>query len=163
MPTLWNSASFMRLISCGCIVLPLYLDATNDMGRRYTNCLKEPFVDASNLQLKNWMPGKDGIFYNDNMQFFYNTFFKNPRGDWRYIAGFEPALMPPEDLKTYRQIQLTGGSAESYEPWIKKMHPEDRLALTRPMEPDIPSLEWKQAAPGVWIGKLPSLTSPHAR
>jgi hypothetical protein len=99
-----DATSLQRLLACGCILLPLYLDSTNDLGRRYTACLTEPFVDGSNPQLKDWMPGPGGIFYADNMQFFYNTFYKNPQGDWRYIVGFEPALMPPDDLKIYRDI-----------------------------------------------------------
>jgi len=165
-PALWNPASFNRLLACGLILFSLYLDSTNDLGRRYTASLREPFVDAGNPQLKDWMPGKGGIFYADNMQFFYNTFYKNPRGDWRYILGFEPALMPAEDLKVYRNIQLTQGSPDAYEPWIKKMEPQDRLALTRAAQPEIPSLEWKQAAQGVWIGRLPAradLKTPHAK
>jgi hypothetical protein len=163
MPTLWDAASLQRLIACGCIALPLYLGATNDLGRRYTAYLNEPFVDGSNPQLKDWMPGPGGIFYADNMQFFYNTFYKNPQGDWRYIAGFEPALMPPDDLKIYREIHSSEGSAESYQPWIKKMRPMDRLAVARPVQPDLPALEWKQAAPGVWIGRLPSAPRPAAK
>jgi len=155
-PTLWKDASLQRLLACGCIMLPLYLDSTNDLGRRYTACLTEPFVDGASPQFKGWMPGQNGIFYAGNMQFFYNTFYKNPRGAWRYIAGFEPALMPPGDLKVYRDIQRTGGSPESYQPWIKKMRPEDRLAITRPDQPSLPALEWKEAAPSVWIGRLPA-------
>jgi hypothetical protein len=160
MPTFWNGSPVRRIIGCGLIMLPLYLDATNDLGRRYTACLEEPFVDASKPELKGWMPGKNGIFYNDSMQFFYNTFYRNPGGDWRYMVGFEPALMPVEDLKIYRQIFLSGGSVEAYEPWIRKMHPEDRLALTRGEKPAIPALEWKEAAHGVWIGRLPARTAP---
>jgi hypothetical protein len=90
------------------------------------------------------------------MQFFYNTFYKNPQGGWRYIVGFEPALMPPDDLKIYRGIHLAEGSPDSYQPWIKKMRPEDRVAISRPDQPELPALEWKQAAHGVWIGRLPA-------
>jgi hypothetical protein len=155
-PTLWSDASLQRLLACGCIALALFLDSTNDLGRRYTACLGEPFVDGSDPQLKSWMPGPGGIFYSDNMQFFYNTFYKNPQAQWRYIVGFEPALMPPEDLKVYRKIHSTDGEAEAYEPWIKRMRPEDRLALTRPTQPDLPALEWKQAARGLWVGRRPA-------
>jgi len=156
MPTLWDALSIQRLVACGCIALPLYLDSTNDLGRRYSACLTEPFVDGSNPQNKDWMPGPGGIFYNDNMQFFYNTFYKNPRGDWRYMAGFEPALMPAVDLKIYREIHRSEGSAESYQPWAKKLRPQDRLVVARSGPLDLPPLEWKQAAPGVWIGRLPA-------
>jgi len=161
--SLWDDGSLQRLIACGCILLPLYLDSTNDLDRRYTASLKESFVDGGNPQIKDWMPGPGGIFYNDNMQFFYNTFYKNPQGDWRYIDGFEPALMPPDDLKIYRDIHTSEGSAEAYQPWIKKMRPVDRLAVARPAAPDLPALEWKQAAAGVWIGRLPSSPRPPAK
>jgi hypothetical protein len=159
-PILWNPTSLQRLVACGFILLPLYLDSTNDLGRRYTDCLTEPFVVGNNPQLKGWMPGKGGIFYADNMQFFFNTFYKNPQADWRYILGFEPALMPPDDLKIYREIHRSEGSAESYQPWIRKMRSEDRLAVGRPARPNLPALEWKEGAAGLWIGRLPAVSRP---
>jgi hypothetical protein len=154
--TLWVATSLQRLVACGCIVLPLYLLSTNDMGRRYTNWAAEPFFDGSKPELKDWTPGKGGIFYADNMQFFYNTFYKNPQGDWRYMVGFEPALMPPDDLKIYREIHRSDGNPDAYQPWIKKMRPEDRLAVARSAQPGLPPLEWKQGGPGLWIGRLPA-------
>jgi len=163
MPALWQGSPLRRLVACGLIVLPLYLLSTNDMGRRYTAWQSEPFVDASLAQLKGWMPGKGGIFYADNMQFFYNSFYKNPRGDWRYIVGFEPALMPQDDLIVYRDIQRRNHAMEAYLPWVKKMRPEDRLAISSQAVPDLPALEWKWAAGDVWIGRLPAATNaaPH--
>ncbi len=163
MPTLWNESSLQRLAACGCIVLPLFLLSSNDMGRRYTAWMTEPFLDGSNPQLKDWMPGKGGIFYADNMQFFYNTFYKNPQGDWRYMVGFEPALMPPDDLKIYREMHRSEGGAASYEPWIKKMRLQDRLAVARSSQPDLPELDWKEGAHGLWVGRLPATPRPPAR
>ena len=163
MPALWDAASPRRLIACGCILLPLFLASTNDLDRRYTACLTEPFVDGANPQLKDWMPGRGGIFYADNMRFFYNTFYKNPEASWRYIAGFEPALMPPDDLKTYRDIHRGNGSPESYQPWIQKMRPEDRLAIAGAGQPNLPALEWKLAAQDLWIGRLPAGTPAPAQ
>jgi hypothetical protein len=157
MTLLWNGQPIWRVILCGMIALPLFLDATNDMGRRYTFFLNEVFVDASDPQLKGWMPGPGGIFYAGNMRFFYNTFYKNPGGDWRYIAGFEPALMPPEDLKVYRNIQRNPGAIDAYEPWIAKMRPQDRLEVEGPSQPPLPALEWKHAGGDVWIGRLPAV------
>jgi hypothetical protein len=156
MTALWSGQPVKRLVLCGMIALPLFLDATNDTGRRYTFFQNEVFVDASDPQLKGWMPGHGGIFYAGNMRFFYNTFFKNPQGDWRYIAGFEPALMPPDDLKVYRTIQRTAGAIEAYEPWVAKMRPQDRLEVESPSEPRLPALEWKRAGGEVWIGRLPA-------
>lgn len=156
LPDLWEQGRAKRLLVCGLIVLPLYIDSTNDLGRRYTASLLEPFVNGADPKLQGWMPGKNGIFYANSMRFFYNTFFKNPRGDWRYIVGFEPALMLPEDLKIYRDIQRNGGAIEAFEPWVKKMRPPDRLAIEAPAEPVLAPLEWKRAAGNVWIGRLPA-------
>lgn len=99
---------------------------------------------------------RPGIVYSDVMDIFYEMFFQNPRAGWRYMAGFEPALMPPEDLAIYRNIQLIYKSYGSFEPWIKKMRPEDRLIVRCvPGDPmKIPDLEWRQAGPQTWIGRL---------
>jgi hypothetical protein len=152
---IWEGPAVRRLLVCGLIFLPLYLDAANDLGRRYTSCLVEPFVNGADPKLQGWMPGKGGIFYAGNMRFFYNTFFKNPQGDWRYIAGFEPALMPEADLKIYRDIQRNGGAIKAYEPWARKLRPEDRLVVESPSEPVLAPLEWKHATGDEWIGRLP--------
>jgi hypothetical protein len=158
MPAIASEGSFKRLMVCGLIALPLFLDTTNDLGRRYTFTNDETFLDASDPksleQLKGWLPEKNGIFYSDNMKFFYNTFYKNPGAGWRYMVGFEPALMLPEDLKVYRAIQRSGRAAEAYEPWIKKMRPEDRFAIESRSEPVLPPLEWKRSG-DYWLGRLP--------
>jgi hypothetical protein len=156
LPLLWNDSPIRRIMLCGMIALPLFLDATNDLSRRYTFFQNEVFVDANDPQLKGWMPGSGGIFYAGNMQFFYNTFFKNPQGDWRYIAGFEPALMPLDDLQIYRTIQRTAGAIEAYEPWVKKMRTQDRLEIESGSQPNLPTLEWKRAGGNIWIGRLPA-------
>ena len=154
MPAMAGDNSVMRLMLCGLIAVPLYLDATNDLGRRYTSSLDEPFLRADDAKLQGWFPGKNGIFYADNMRLFYNTFYANPQADWRYIVGFEPALMLPEDLKVYRAIQRNGRAPDAYEPWIKKMRPQDRLAVESPYQPALPALEWNRSG-NFWIGRLP--------
>jgi hypothetical protein len=154
MPSIASEGSLKRLLLCGLIALPLLLDATNDLGRRYTFCLDETCLDDSDPKLKGWLPGKNGVFYSDNMRFFFNTFYKNPGADWRYMVGFEPALMLPDDLKTYRAIQRSGHAPESYEPWIRKMRPEDRFAVEGPSHPDLPSLQWNRFG-NFWLGRLP--------
>jgi hypothetical protein len=155
MAGLWAPGAALRVAACGAIALPLALDASNDLGERYTSSLEETFVDASAPELRGWMPEEGGIVYSAQMQFFYNTFYKNPRGQWRYILGFEPALMPEEDLKTFRQIQLSHFALEAYAPWIKKMRPIDRLEIDSPEQPAWPGLEWKRAAGYIWLGRLP--------
>ena len=89
------------------------------------------------------------------MDLFYDTFYMNPRGDWRYILGFEPALMPEDDLKIMRRIVWNKEAPEAYRPWIEKMRPEDRLAIFSYSRPNLPQLEWLDAAQFIWIGRLP--------
>ena len=65
--------------------------------------------------------------------------------------------MPPEDLAIYRKIQWNYYAYQAYEPWVKKMRPQDRLIIRRPaeQEPKIKGLEWHYAATGIWSGRLP--------
>jgi hypothetical protein len=151
----WNAVSGKRLLTCGLIAVPLFLDATNDLDRRYTSNLSEITLDAHDPALKGWLPGPNGIFYCAQMGFFYDTFYKNPDADWRYILGFEPALMPPDDLKILRRIEWNHGAFAAYKPWIDKMLPQDRLVIFSPMQPDLSELQWHRAAGDIWIGRLP--------
>ena len=49
------------------------------------------------------MPGQGGVLYSADMTVFYQTFFKNPNGDWRYILGYEPAFMPDADFQVFHR------------------------------------------------------------
>jgi hypothetical protein len=105
-----------------------------------------------------WLPEKEGILYNYDMQLFYDTFFLFPKAPWRYMLGFEPALMPDADIKTYAGIMSETCSWESFTPWVQKMTLADRLFLTGQSpydEPQITALEWRCFGPGLWIGRLP--------
>jgi len=151
----WPRTSLKGLLACGLIAAPLYLDATNDLDRRYTRNQGEVFLDASDPALKGWLPGDHGIFYTAHLGFFYSTFYANPQADWRYILGFEPALMPDADRAIYRKIQWNGGAIPAYEPWVPKMRPEDRMAIYSDAQPNLPPLEWRNAVGSLWIGRLP--------
>jgi hypothetical protein len=142
-----------RLLLCALIAAPLYLDATSDLAVRYTRNQQESFVDSTNTALQGWLPDDGGIFYSADMAFFYNTFYKNPQANWRYILGFEPALMPEDDLNILRKIQWSRYDWSSYKPWIDKMRPQDRLEIPTVAQPPIPDLEWHLAAKDIWIGR----------
>ena len=156
----WESSSLKRLVVCSLASVPLFFHSTSDLSQRYTTNLKDAFIDAKDPALQGWLPETNGIFYTSRMELFYNTFFKNPQGDWRYIIGFEPALMPPEDLKIFRRIQWNLEAYKSYEPWIDKMTPADRLAIRSPAQPGLPQLEWSNVVSDVWIGRLPRAKQP---
>jgi len=151
----WNAISLKRLMVSGVLAVTVFMHSTNDLDRRYTGSLDEIFLDASDPNLKGWLPEAGGIFYNSQMQFFYNTFYKNPQADWRYILGFEPVLMPEADLKILRSIQSNQGALKYYEPWIKKMLSADRLVIFSSSQPDLPELEWHNTIGDIWIGRLP--------
>jgi hypothetical protein len=150
-----TSAATKRLMAVALVAAPLFLAATNDTDRRYTTNLSQHFLSTEDPALQGWFPDHNGIFYSVQMDLFYDTFYTNPQGDWRYILGFEPALMPDEDLKIMRSIVWNQESYESYEPWIEKMRPEDRLAIYSDSRPNLPQLEWINGAHSIWIGRLP--------
>jgi hypothetical protein len=155
MTSAWPTVSWKRVMASGLVAVPLFWHSTNDLDRRYSSSLNEVFVDGQQPELKGWMPDPQGIFYSDNMNFFYNTFYKNPQGDWRYIVGMEPALMPEPDLKIFRLIQMNPASFKPYESWIEKMGPADRFEVSCTAQPNLPQLEWTNAGAGTWIGRLP--------
>ena len=62
----------------------------------------------------------------------------------------------------YHKVLWNFGDAEAYDPWVKKMRPEDRLAIRggRGASPGIPQLEWEYGVSGIWIGRLPRTNAP---
>ncbi len=149
--------SWRRVAVTICICAVLYLSVTCDAGSRWSLTKPLDYLSAEDKEQAGWLPQAGGIIYSDDMDVFYQTFFKNPKADWRYILGFEPALMPKEDLVVLRNVQKNLGIPKYFEPWVKKMRPEDRLILrgSEESKPKIPELEWKYIALGTWSGRKP--------
>ncbi len=84
------------------------------------------FADFSKKELATFKPGPNGIIYNDLMLEFYYQYFENPEGEYRYILGFEPAIMPAED-----RIFTCVNISKNYN-----------------------NLDWIKASSKLWIGKL---------
>ncbi len=149
--------SFRRLAVAGSMALVAFLSITADAGSRWTYSLTQTYLTTDNPDLDGWMPEKDGILYSTDMSIFYQTFFKNPHGDWRYILGFEATLMPAEDFEVYHKILWNFGDVKAYQPWLQKMKPADRMVMrgSRGSPPKIPQLEWNYGVSGIWIGRLP--------
>jgi hypothetical protein len=164
----WESrmaaGSFKRLALAGGIAGATLLIFTNDIDSRWSANLTRTFLTADNPDLAGWMPEKGGVLYTADMTIFYDTFFKNPNGDWKYIVGYEPAFMPPEDFKVYHSIHWNRGDAKAYAPWVAKMKPADRLVIRngRGDPPNLPRLEWNYGVTGIWIGRLPHPGFPGA-
>jgi hypothetical protein len=149
--------SLRRLALACAIALIAFLSITADVGSRWTGNLTQGYLTADNPDMKGWLPDKGGILYATDMTVFYQTFYKNPHGDWRYILGFEAALMPAEDFEVYHKVLWNYGDTKAYTPWLLKMTPADRLVIrgSRGQPPAIPQLDWNYAASGLWIGRLP--------
>lgn len=156
--------SWRRVLFTIGIVGTLYIALTNDSGSRWTGNLNIKYLHLDNPDHAPWLPEPGGIVYSNNMGIFYQTFLKNPHAPWRYILGFEPIIMPPEDLKIYRNIQRNYGHFESFAPWVEKMRPEDRLIINHSPDspPKIMGLEWHLVTGNVWSGRLPRNTDKKA-
>jgi hypothetical protein len=153
--------SFRRLALAAGLALICFLCLTSDAGGRWTNNLTQQYLTPDNPDLQGWLPEKNGILYSSDMTLFYQTFYKNPHGDWRYLLGFEPALMPAADFATYHQILWNYGDNKAYTPWLLKLKPADRLVIrgARSTPPGIPQLDWNYGVSGLWVGRLPGQTN----
>ncbi|HEY1172104.1 MAG TPA: hypothetical protein VGH19_12090 [Verrucomicrobiae bacterium] len=149
--------SFRNLALSAFLGMAIYANMINDVGSRWTLHLNSVFLDASKPEIKELMPADGGIIYSPDMTVFYQTFYQNPSAGWRYALGFEPALMPPEDLNVFRSYQWNYGDTRALEPWIRKMRPEDRMILRGGSATAAPpGLVWREGTPGLWIGRLPA-------
>ncbi len=161
-------ASTGRLLITSGLALSLYLATTADQGSRWTRNLSRQYLSTTEPALANWLPGKNGIIYTADMDVFFETFYQNPKAPWRYVLGFEPALMLPEDLDVFHKVLWNGGDARAYEPWVKKMQANDRLIIRASWlkssgPPAIPELEWGRVPGNLWIGRPPAQTNAPAQ
>jgi hypothetical protein len=101
-----------------------------------------------------YLPEPGGILYSDEMRVFYELFYRQPKAPWRYQVGYEPGLMPPDDLKVYRQL-LIARTTQAFAPWVEKMRPQDRLIIRSVGErpPAIEGLEWHRLGGDFWSGQ----------
>jgi hypothetical protein len=147
--------SARRLFITVAIAAGVFLAFTSDRDGRWTENLTTEYFSPDNPDAAGWLPGDGGIVYNSDMDVFFQTFFKNPTADWRYILGFESGWMRPEDLAVYRKIQWNFGDPRAFEPWVKEMRPPDRMIIRGGDQPRIPELEWHYVGSGLWVGRLP--------
>lgn len=149
--------SLKRLFVTLAIVAGVYLGFTSDRDGRWTQNLTTEFLHADDPRLAGWLPGPGGIIYNSDMDVFFETFYANPKADWKYILGFESGWMRPDDLEVLRKSQWNFGDARAFEPWVQKMRPGDRMIIhaSGGSPPNLPELQWNYAATELWIGRLP--------
>ena len=155
--------SLRRLLLVIILALATFLAVTSDLGSRWTHNLTWQFLSvAEHPELAGWMPETGGVLYTADRDIFYQTFFKNPAGGWRYIISYEPAQMPAEDFETYHKILWNAGDAKAYAPWVEKMKVADRLVIrgNGGERPNLPELEWNYGVSGLWIGRTPRTGTP---
>jgi hypothetical protein len=94
------------------------------------------------------------------MTAFYSLYFKLPHDHlFRYILGYEPGLMPPEDLRTLRAIQFSNGALAEHAPWFDKMRPADRILVKGALKPEKEGFEFVWFF-GYWIGRKTPPAAP---
>ena len=149
--------SFTRLFVTVAIAAAAYFGFTSDLQSRWTQNLTTDFVTPKTPGIDGWLPGSGGIIYNSDMDVFYETFYKNPTADWKYVLGYEPGIMRQEDLKVLRKYQFAFGDTRTLKPWGDEMRPQDRMFIHAPgsSRPNLPELQWYYAATELWIGRLP--------
>ncbi len=130
----------------------LYLAVTADLGGRYTWNLRVPLLTHPVEEFRSLLPDAGGILYCTNMRVFYRLYYRLPEAHLRFSTGFEPGMMPAEDLKIMRAIQFNDDLVKAYEPWFNKMTPADRIVLFSPTKPEWPGIEFSSFYT-FWIGK----------
>ena len=148
----------------GFVAAGVFISSTRDLGGRWSSGAAD-FVTPQTKDIEGWLPESGGWVYSSELPVFFRMFYKNPHADWRYVLGFEPGIMRPEDFAVLRNIQLNWFAAQSYEPWVSKMRPQDRLILLQGKDapPTINVLEWHFTAPDIWIGRTPRSNTSAAR
>jgi hypothetical protein len=161
----WRAPVLHRsLLFCG-LGAATYLGVTADHGGRFTEASQDSLLVSKAEALKPLLPDEGGVLYATDMRYFYRIFYRFPQGDWRYVLGFEPGMMPSELLREFRLIQFNEGKPEWLELWARRMTERDRMVLTRSAEPVVPGLVFRQFTDGVWVGRRMAVTgaSPAAR
>lgn len=115
------------------------------------------FVDFSRKEFSDFKPSDNGIIYNDSMRHFYHQYFTDPKAKYKYILGFEPAIMPDDDKKTFREITYSDFHFKAYEPWINKLTEKDRIFASVDLSSNYPQLDWIKVSKNLYIGKIKDL------
>jgi len=129
-----------------------YLGLTANLYGRYTHVLNNALLMKPVADFAADLPEDGGILYSADMRVFYSLYFRLPHAKFRYSTGFEPGIMPPDDLKVLRAIQSSDGAVPAYKPWFDKMTGKDRVFLSAAAKPSWPKMEFKEFY-GFWMAR----------
>jgi hypothetical protein len=151
--------SWNRFLVSAAGAIMLFFVVGSDRNARWTRYGHIDCLDQSRPEHAGWVPDPGGILYSVDLSVFYETFFRNPHGNWKYVLGFEPSLMRAEDLAVYEELCHTRNALTACAPWVKNMTLADRFVLLGPPQtkPAFPDLQWKYVANGTWVGRLPRI------
>ncbi len=150
-----DAFSRRRIAIAVSVCATFFIIVTADYQNRWSTEPDKRYISYENPEDREWMPDPGGIVYNLEMHVFYKSFYHNPHAPWRYVLGFEPALMTDENIEVYRNI-LRSPNLNSLQPYINKMTPRDRIVTMRRIteKPDTPGLDWHyMASNDIWIAK----------
>ena len=135
-----------------------FIVMTADVGRRWSGATRDdPYAVLTAPEHRTALPDSGGILYAHDMKPFYDLFFTYPDAPWRYSTGYEPGLMPSEDLDVYRAAH-SSRDVMALIPWARKLRPQDRLVVRNERTaPPLSGLAWYHAGNGVWIGRTPRI------
>ena len=105
-----NMTPFRRVSLTVAICLALVFAVGKDRGRRWSNERWRTYARVFDPRQSEWLPGTGGILYNSEMNAFYLGFYSRPTAPYRFLLGFEPTLLPPDELRTVYRIQREGAS-----------------------------------------------------
>jgi len=137
--------------------LSVVIASATDVRGRWSLRLDRTYLPLLEPAAAEWLPEPGGILYCPDVMLFHQLFYHRPDAPWRYMVGFEPGLLPPEDLAVYRDF-LKQGTVEALRPWVARMQPRDRLVvvLAGPASPMMPELEWRNLGGPLWSGRRPA-------
>ena len=152
-----SAREWRRLAIAAVVGLSVVVASASDVRGRWSLRLERPYLPLLQPAAAEWLPDPGGILYCPDVMLFHQLFYRRPDAPWRYMVGFEPGLLPPEDLAVYREF-LKRDTVEALRPWIERMQPRDRLVvvLSEPGAPAMPELEWKNLGGPLWCGRRPA-------
>jgi hypothetical protein len=156
----WPEGEWSRLVPVGAACLAgILVWSANVEGRWRNHASRFDILYSEEAQQSGVLPEPGGILYSDQMEPFFQGIYRAPRAPWRYMVGFEPALMPPEDRTIYNRILDARPHRPPgyFEPWISRMRPGDRMILESQSAggpPQLDGLQWQFVPPTFWIGRV---------
>ncbi|WP_309384978.1 hypothetical protein [Cerasicoccus frondis] len=146
-----------RLVLAACIVfISAPFIVTMHHAGEAQSVKENIWVQQHAEQNPDWLPGPGGVVYTPDMNVFFVYFYQFPQADWRYILGYEAALMPEEDLEVYLDVKADK-VLNHLQPWVDKMRPEDRLIIQtdRRLKGVFPGLDWSSVGNEFQVGRIP--------